>query len=46
MKYETKQHLGFVAQWGHETLVRNRFGGDKLVFRLIVPVGSLTAPRI
>jgi hypothetical protein len=46
VKYESKNHIGFVAQWGHETLVRNRFGGEKLVFRMIVPVGWLKQPSI
>lgn len=38
--YENKHHLTFIAQWQHETLVRNRFGGDKVWFRMIIPVFS------
>jgi hypothetical protein len=46
VKYESKSHIGFVVQYGHEALVRNRFGGDKLVFRMIVPAGWFKAPGI
>jgi len=45
VKYETKSHIGFSAQWDRETLVRNRFGGEKLVFRLIVPASWGRVPR-
>ena len=38
VRYESKSHVGFIAQWNHETLVKNRFGGDKLLFKMIVPM--------
>lgn len=39
--YDTKRHMMFMAQWQHETLVRNRFGGDKVWFKMIIPIGSI-----
>ncbi|MGA2183200.1 MAG: transporter [Bryobacteraceae bacterium] len=36
--YTNKRHMTFIAQWQHETLVRNRFGGDKLWFKIVVPI--------
>jgi hypothetical protein len=39
--YTDKRHIVFMSQWQHETLVRNRFGGDKVWFKMIVPVASL-----
>jgi len=41
MGYSNKRHMTFVAQWQHETLVRNRFGGDKVWFKMIIPANSL-----
>jgi hypothetical protein len=38
--YENKHHLLFIAQWQHETLVRNRFGGDKVWFKMAIPFES------
>jgi len=39
--YANKRHMTFMAQWQHETLVRNRFGGDKVWFKMIIPVASI-----
>ncbi len=39
--YETKGHVMFIGNWQHEVLVRNRFGGDKVWFKMIIPVGSV-----
>jgi hypothetical protein len=39
--YTNKRHLTFMAQWQHETLVRNRFGGDKVWFKMIIPAASI-----
>jgi len=33
--------MSFMAQWQHETLVRNRFGGDKIWFKMIIPTSSV-----
>jgi len=39
--YTNKRHMTFIAQWQHETLVRNRFGGDKVWFKMIIPTSSV-----
>ncbi len=39
--YTNKRHITFIVQWQHETLVRDRFGGDKFWFKMIVPTASL-----
>ena len=39
--YTHKRHMTFIAQWQHETLVRNRFGGDKVWFKMIIPTSSV-----
>jgi len=39
--YTTRRHMTFMAQWQHETLVRNRFGGDKVWFKMIIPAASI-----
>ena len=39
--YVNKKHIIFAAQYMHETLTENRFGGDKFLVRLIVPTSSL-----
>ena len=39
--YTTKHHVIFIVQWQHETLVRDRFGGDKFWFKMIVPTAGL-----
>jgi hypothetical protein len=39
--YTNRIHMTFIAQWQHETLVRNRFGGDKLWFKMIIPVACI-----
>ena len=36
--YTTQGGVHFIGQWQHETGVRNRFGGDKYWFKLIVPL--------
>ena len=41
MAVETKKHMMFIASWQHETVVRNRFGGDKVWFKMVIPVGSI-----
>ena len=38
LKYSTPGGITMVAQWQHELAVRNRFQGDKLWFKLIVPL--------
>jgi len=38
--YENKHHMTFITQWQHEMAVRNRFGGDKFWFKMIIPVFS------
>ena len=39
--YTNKRHMVFLAQWQRETLVRNRFGGDKVWFKMIIPTSSI-----
>jgi hypothetical protein len=39
--YRTKRHVMFLIQWQHEAVVRDRFGGDKFWFKVIVPGESL-----
>jgi hypothetical protein len=39
--YTNQHHIAFVALWQHETLVRNRFGGDKFWFKMIIPLDGL-----
>lgn len=41
MGYTSKKHVILMADWQHETLVRNRFGGDKVWFKLIIPMDGL-----
>jgi hypothetical protein len=41
VEYTTKNHIMIIGQWQHEAAVRNRFGGDKYWFRLIVPTADL-----
>jgi hypothetical protein len=36
--YNNSRHVMFAADWQHETEVRNRFGGDKFWFKMIVPL--------
>jgi hypothetical protein len=36
--YSTKKHMEFSFQYQHEMAVRNRFGGDKLWFKMIIPL--------
>jgi len=39
--YTNREHMTFITQWQHETLVRNRFGGDKFWFKIIIPLDGL-----
>ena len=39
--YTNKRHMTFMAQWQHEALVRNRFGGDKVWIKMIIPAASV-----
>jgi hypothetical protein len=39
--YNNSRHMMFAADWQHETVVRNRFGGDKFWFKLIIPLPGL-----
>jgi hypothetical protein len=39
--YTNRSHVSFITQWQHETLVRNRFGGDKFWFKMIIPLDGL-----
>jgi hypothetical protein len=43
--YTNRHHVTFMTQWQHETLVRNRFGGDKFWFKMIIPVDGLISRR-
>lgn len=36
--YTNTSGMHFIGQWHHETNVENRFGGDKLWFKLIMPL--------
>ena len=38
--YANRRHMLFMVDWQHETLVENRFGGDKVWFKMIVPMGK------
>lgn len=38
MSYRNSHHVQFIGQWQNEMLVRNRFGGNKLWFKLIIPL--------
>jgi len=35
--YTNKRHMSFILQWQHETEVQNRFGGEKLWFKIMIP---------
>jgi hypothetical protein len=39
--YRTKRDMMFTVQWQHEVLVANRFGGDKVWFKAIIPAASV-----
>jgi len=43
--YVNSRHMVVMAQWQHETLVRNRFGGDKFWIKAIIPVDGLLKRR-
>jgi hypothetical protein len=38
VSYTNKRHMTFVAQWHPEMAVRNRFSGNKLWFKMIIPL--------
>lgn len=38
LTYTNKSGMQFIAQWQHETKVENRFGGDKFMLKLVVPL--------
>jgi hypothetical protein len=38
MAYSTKKHIEFILQYQHEMVVRNRFGGDKFWFKMVIPL--------
>ena len=38
VKYTAKNGSMFIAQWQHETMVENRFQGDKLWFKMVMPL--------
>ena len=38
VSYTTKGGVHFTGQWNHETSVENRFGGDKFILKLIMPL--------
>ncbi len=38
VKYSTKTGTMLIAQWQHETMVENRFQGDKLWFKMVMPL--------
>lgn len=39
--YTNQRNMTFIVQWQHETAVRNRFGGDKMWFKMVLPFASL-----
>ena len=39
--YMNKSHMIFIAQYMHEAFVENRFGGDKVLVRFIMPCSLL-----
>jgi hypothetical protein len=36
--YSNASGMHFIGQWQHESMVENRFGGDKFWFKLIMPI--------
>ena len=38
VKYTAKNGSMFIGQWQHETMVENRFQGDKLWFKMVMPL--------
>jgi hypothetical protein len=43
--YANKHHTVFELHWQHETVVQNRFGGDKYWLKLIIPIGGPKGPK-
>ena len=39
--YTNARQMSFLAQWQHELLVANRFGGDKFWFKMVMPTSSI-----
>jgi hypothetical protein len=46
LNYTTKNHTMLMAYWEHEAEVRNRFGGDKVWLKMIIPISSLFPKRL
>ena len=38
VSYSLKHHIELIGQYQQEMLVRNRFGGGKLWFKMIIPL--------
>jgi len=45
VNFASKRGFQFMAGYMHETLVRNRFGGDKLMVKIIVPTQLSLFPK-
>ena len=43
--YSTARGFQFMASYTHETLVENRFGGDKVTVKVIIPTRLLLFPK-
>ena len=39
--YTNQRHMTFIVQWQHETLVANRFGGNKAWVKMVIPTAGL-----
>jgi hypothetical protein len=39
--YTNKRNMTFMVDWQHESLVRNRFGGDKIWVKMVIPFASI-----
>jgi hypothetical protein len=45
ISYTARNHTTFTSYWQHETLVRNRFSGDKIWFKLAMSPRELLAHK-
>jgi hypothetical protein len=43
--YTAKNHMMFIAQYMHETIAENRFSGDKVLLKVIIPVSALATKK-
>lgn len=43
--YRTKSDMTLMVQWQHEALVENRFAGDKVWFKVVIPAASVMHRR-